>query len=315
MRYHQLDLFAGETDAMSVKRRADSGAWQVSVGQHRKSDRNWSLADALRYEASLLQPNDEHTLEEALDRWLLDYVPFLKSEKNYHDKAEILRPFLRHQPLRNAPEVSHQAKREWRGLKPATINRRLQILKRITKLAFEEWSWLNEPVWRKIKLLPERNERHIYLTREEVDRLAAACTKQGASDFIIFAAYTGLRRSEMLRISPSDVRGEALFLDARTKSSKPRHVPLHPRALEIALRLPLEITPAELRNQWDEARNKCRMQHVRWHDLRHTFASWLVQQGTPLLIVKELLGHASIKMTERYAHLAPTQAHQEVLKL
>ncbi|PJK03926.1 hypothetical protein CO612_07350 [Lysobacteraceae bacterium NML71-0210] len=312
---HQLDLFTGETDAMSVKRRADSGAWQVSVGQHRKSDRNWSLADALRYEASLLQPNDEHTLEEALDRWLNEYTPFLRAEENYRRKAEKLRPLLKHQPLHNASEVAHQAKREWRGLRPATINRHLQILKRITKLAFEEWGWLSEPVWRKIKLLPERNERHVYLTREEVDRLAAACRSQDAADLVIFAAYTGLRRGEMFNVRCTDVRNNVLYLSAQTKTGKPRHIPLHPRALEVALRLPLDITPAVLQNQWTEARETCGMQHVHWHDLRHTFASWLVQQDTPLLIVKQLMGHATVKMTERYAHLAPTQAHQEVLKL
>ncbi|MDO5610538.1 MAG: site-specific integrase [Pseudomonadota bacterium] len=312
----QHDLFyQGATDAMSVKRRADSGAWQVSVGQHRHSDRHWSHADALRYEAQLRHPKDEHTLEDALDRWIEDYVCFLKAKDNYKQKANHLRPYLRHQPITNAPEIARTLKKEWHALKPATINRRLAILIRIVKLAFEEWSWLNEPLWKKIKLIPEHNERHIYLTRAEVEMLRMQCSDSEAGDLIVFAAFTGLRRGEMFGVRSSDIRDGVLYLDARTKNAKPRSIPLHPRAEYIARRLPLTVTPALLQTHWTQTRQLCGMTHVHWHDLRHTFASWLVQQGTPLLVVKELMGHSSIKVTERYAHLAPSQAHQEVLRL
>lgn len=314
----QADLFHwGETDAMSVSRRADSGAWQVTVGSHRHSDRNWSKADALRYEASLLTPANEYTLEQGLDRWLDEYVPFLKAEDNYRHKAEKLRPYLRNRPLHQAADVATQLKKDWRGLKPATINRRLAILKRIVKLAFEEWTgWLDTPLHRKIKLLPERNERMVFLTRSEVELLRSHCSNPANGDLVVFAAFTGLRRSEMFRVNAQrTIVNNVLHLDARTKNGKPRSIPLHPRALHIAQRMPLQTTPALLQDDWTSARNATGMQHVHWHDLRHTFASWLVQQGTQLLIVKELMGHSSIKQTERYAHLAPLQAHQEILRL
>lgn len=313
----QADLFHwGETDVMSISRRKDSGAWQVTVGNHRHSDRNWSRADALRYEASLLTPANDPTLEEALDRWLDEYVPFLKAEENYRRKAEQLRPYLRHRSLLQAPDVATQVKKDWRHLKPATVNRRLAILKRITKLAFEDWDgWLTTPLHRKIKLLPERNERMVFLTRAEVELLRMHCQDPNNGDLVVFAAFTGLRRSEMFRATRHDVVNGMLRLDARTKNGKPRTIPLHPRALHIAQRLPLPTTPALLQADWTHARNAVNLAHVHWHDLRHTFASWLVQQGTALLIVKDLMGHSSIKQTERYAHLAPTQAHQEVLRL
>lgn len=92
--------------------------------------------------------------------------------------------------------------------------------------------------------------------------------------------------------------------DARTKNGRPRVIPLHPRALAIAKQLPFKgITPAVLRKQFEKARKTCGMEHIHWHDLRHTFASWLIQKGTPLQVVKELMGHANIQMTMRYAHL------------
>lgn len=313
----QMDLFyLGATDVMPVSRRADSGAWQVSVGKHRKSDQDWSKADALRYESSLRKPNGDHTLDEALDRWLDEYVPFLKNEDNYRRKAEKLRPFLKAQPLQRAPEIAAAVKKEWRGLKPATINRRLAILKRLVKLAFEEWpGWLNEAVHRKIKLIPERNERYIFLTRAEVERLRMNCRDPENGDLIVFAALTGLRRSEMFRVCKQHITNGTLHVDARTKNGKPRSIPLHLRALAIAERMPLFTTPAKLQDDWTESRKKSGLEYVHWHDLRHTFASWLVQQGTDLLVVKDLMSHSSVKQTERYAHLAPHQARQEVMRL
>ncbi len=169
---------------------------------------------------------------------------------------------------------------------------------------------------RKIKLLPERNERMVFLTRAEVELLRMRCQNPDNGDLIVFGAFTGLRRSEMFNVNRQQtIVNGVLYLDARTKNGRPRSIPLHPRALAIAQRMPLATTPALLQDAWTHARNATGMQHVHWHDLRHTFASWLVQQGTQLLIVKELMGHSSIKQTERYAHLAPLQAHQEILRL
>lgn len=228
-----------------------------------------------------------------------------------------MRPYLRAQPLHQAPDVATQVKKDWRHLKAATINRRLAILKRIVKLAFEEWDgWLTTPLHRKIKLLPERNERMIFLTRAEVELLRMHCRDPNNGDLVVFAAFTGLRRSEMFNVNRHRtlVNG-VLHLDARTKNGRPRSIPLHARALAIAQRMPLPTTPALLQDDWTAARNAAGLQHVHWHDLRHTFASWLAQQGTQLLIIKDLMGHSSIKQTERYAHLAPNQAHQEILRL
>lgn len=302
---------------MSVKRRSDGGAWQVTLGKHRHSDAAWSKADALRYEAQLIESakSSEHTLEEALDLWIAEYLPRLKGIANYAGKAEHLRPYLKHAKISEAGEVTRVLKKEWAHLKPATVNRRLALLKRLVKLAYEEWEWTHQPHWKKIKLIPERNERHTYLTRAEVERLRMNCTDPEAGDLIVFAAFTGLRLSEMFRVHARDVVGNQLRLDARTKNGRPRSVPLHPRAHAIAVRLPLKITPALLQKQWTTAREASGLKDIHWHDLRHTCASWLVQAGVSLYVVKDLLGHASIKTTERYAHLTPINLEDAIGKL
>ena len=302
--------------AMSVHRRKDSGAWEVSIKGHRHSDKHWNKGDAVAFEtAKLLTPLDNHTLEHALDKWLADYVPFLHASQNYINKANALRPLLVGKTIDQAPQVAAEARKAWAALKPATINRRLAILRRLCHLAFEEWHWIDKPIGAKIKLLTERNERHIYLTRAEVERLRMNCTNANAGDLIVFAAFTGLRLSELFRATKHDVHNGALRLDARTKSGRPRCIPLHPRALAIAQRLPLPITVAVLKKQWTVARDLSNLKHVHWHDLRHSCASWLIQSGASLYVVKEILGHQSTRMTERYAHLSIDNLQEAIDKL
>jgi len=102
------------------------------------------------------------------------------------------------------------------------------------------------------------------------------------------------------------VRDGILALDQHTKSGRPRGIPLPPEAAAIASkRLPWELNRYRLRVRFQEARKAAGLPHIHWHDLRHTYASWLVQAGQPLTAVRDLLGHSSLSVTHRYAHLAP----------
>lgn len=306
---------------MPLKRRADNGAWEVAIARPgraplRKSSLNWTYADARAAEhALLIAPMPMRTLEHALDKWLDEYVPFLRVQAQYHNKAAHMRSLLIGKALLDAAAVALTMRKAWPHLKPSSLNRRLAILRRICHLAYKEWDWIDRPIGTKIQLLPERNERHNYLTRAEVERLRMNCDRPQAGDLIVFAAFTGLRLSEMFRVRARDVRGTSLHLDARTKNGRPRLVPLHACALAIAERMPLKFTPTQLRIDWTLARRRSGLEHIHWHDLRHTFASWLVQNGTSLQVVKELLGHATITVTMRYAHLSDDNLKDAVNQL
>lgn len=299
---------------MTIHRRRDSGAWEVSVHGKRYSNRNWSYAEAKRFETERLNTSTL-SLETALDRWLAEHAAFLKDPGDYERKAAHLRPLLKGKSIDEAQDVAAAARRAWSKLKPATINRRLAILRRVCNLAFNEWGVIDKPVGKRVKLLPERNARHVYLTRAQVEALRMACPNPLAGELVVFAAFTGLRWSEMFRVCASHVVDGALHLDPRTKNDRPRSVPLHPRALHIALRMPLDISPNETRRSWETARERCGLPHVHWHDLRHTFASWLAQRGTKLQTIKELLGHSSITTTMRYAHLVHDNLKEAVEQL
>lgn len=215
-------------------------------------------------------------------------------------------------PLADLPLVAEQIKRQAAktDLTPAAINRYLSILRRLGNLA-ERWGWTDLPLGRRVILLPENSQRHVYLTPAEVRRLMQAADDLTA-DMILFACLTGLRRGEMLRLMPENVRGDLLILDATTKNGRPRAVPMPPEAAAIVRRrLPWGVRYWELRDRFDAARKAVGLS-VRWHDLRHTYASWLVQSGQSLAAVRELLGHSSLTVTQRYAHLAPEHLREAV---
>jgi integrase len=136
---------------------------------------------------------------------------------------------------------------------------------------------------------------------------------------------TGLRRGETLKLrwSSVDFDRRLLTVEGRNaKSRQTRHVPLNDEAVNV-LRNWREQKRTGARvfdvvgfqTAWETVLKRARISKFRWHDLRHHFASRLVQQGVPLNTVRDLLGHGSVGMSLRYAHLAPDQRREAVAKL
>jgi integrase len=220
----------------------------------------------------------------------------------------VVRDFAAGRYLEELPEVAEQFKTKLmnprpgeKPLLPASINRYLAIMRRVGNLAVK-WGWTDLPLGKRIEMLPGEASRHVYLTTAQVKVLAAAASP-ALSDLIMLAALTGLRRSELLRLTPQSVVDKTILLDANTKSGRPRAIPLPPQAVRVAKRLPITLTPREIRRDFLAARIAAGLPHVRFHDLRHTYASWLVQGGAGLTAVRDLLGHSSLAVTSRYSHL------------
>lgn len=309
---------------MPIKKRPE-GSYQVTVGHGgrtlRRSSRHWTYADARKVEADLLAQvralaageKPDRKLSEGLEKWLTDYAPKLRSHRKCINHARMLYPYLKGRRISEAPQVWADVKVGMAGKAPATVNHKGRLLRQVCNLAFTEWGWTDVQVGKRIKLLKE-TPRENFLTLRQVEALAKAAGGP-AGELILFAAYTGIRHGHMLRLTAADVYNGCITLDRTSKSRDLQVVPLNPRVAGIAERLPLPITEWQLRQSWDFARAATGLQHVRWHDLRHTCASWLVQAGVPLLTVKEWLGHSTIAVTERYAHLADQNLRDAALKL
>jgi integrase len=223
-------------------------------------------------------------------------------------------PFVEGKALDEVADAAEEAKRRWLtdDLKPATINRRLAILRRVANLAYKHWGWLDQPLGQRVLMLPGERQRETYLSPAQVRKIAAAAKDRRVKRAILLAAMSGLRRGELLALQPEHRRGDALHVP-HSKSGKPRLVPLPKEARAIPV--PIGLTKDELRQGWDRARAKAGMPGVRFHDLRHTYASWLVQAGAPMMAIRDLLGHASLATTSRYAHLATRHLRAAVRKI
>ena len=201
-----------------------------------------------------------------------------------------------------------------RGNDPATINRHLSIVRNLLRIARDEWQWID--VIPKIRMLPGKSQRDRWLTREHADRLIESA-KPHLQAMIRFALATGCRAREItgLEWDRVDLKRATAWLD-RTKNGTPRGVPLNKDAVAV-LEAEVGKHPVfcftyrgepiawELTNSaWHHAVRKAGITDFRFHDLRHTWASWHRQAGTSCDELKDLGGWKSRVMVDRYAKFA-----------
>lgn len=314
---------------MSIRPKGNRWEVRVRVGNGGRIERTLppgaTRADARALETAIrraqietaLGRRPERLIDDALDQWIAVGADKLKSwKRDLRYRFAVLREHTAGKPLGSLIEVAEKIKRDGQkeGLAPASINRYIALLRRIGNLT-ERWGWTDLPLGRRVQLLPEHSVRNEFLTPAQVQKIARKADALTA-DMIRFAALTGLRLGELLALQPEQVRNGLLVLTSNTKSGRPRGIPLPPEAARIASRrLPWTLSRDQLRDRFIAARNAAGMPHVRWHDLRHTYASWLVQAGQPLTAVRDLLGHSSLSVTHRYAHLAPAHLAEAVSHL
>lgn len=294
--------------------------WEVRV-QHagrRISKTVATRSDAYHLEAKLRQRvNDsragrtpQYSLEEAFERWLTNEAASLKSPETAQSVTRAIYRDLVGRLLSETVDVAAAIESNGRkaGLLPATINRRLAALRRVAKLAYRKWGWLENDLGAKIQLLSGERKRTEFVTVQQGKRLIQAA-RGPMRELIRWALLTGLRRGELLSLTPASFRGATVHLQD-TKSGKPRTVPLPPE-LNPA-RFPFGMNYNTFEKHWQNARKLARMPHIRFHDLRRSYGTWLLQGGADLASVRDLLGHSTITMTSRYLGASSTDLKRAV---
>ncbi len=215
---------------------------------------------------------------------------------------------------------------------PATVVRYLALLSHVFNVAVKEWQWLPESPMPMVKKPKVDNGNLRYLSDDELSRLLDAA-KGSANRFLytilITALSTGMRYGEIMNLRWRDVNIDeqeafGLILLKTTKNGEPRGVPLvHSaysaiKALQIAhaaghrghvkydaLLFPSEADsdkPVEIRKAWETVLKKAKIEDFRFHDLRHTAASYLAMEGATAPEIAEILGHKTLAMVKRYSH-------------
>lgn len=204
----------------------------------------------------------------------------------------------------------------------ATVRKELNTLNAIFNQAVA-WGIISENPVRLVKKPKEISSKdpHWY-TKEQLKKIYKAAGKR--APLWQFMANTGIRRQEAINLTWDDIRQDRVFVlsseEARTKSGKYRSIPLSTGAQKALAKLKGQPTPfpqvfPQSLSRMFVTDAEAAGQGGSIHSLRHTFISILVQKGVALRIVQELAGHQSIKTTERYSHLAPSDPLDAVKKL
>jgi len=258
-----------------------------------------------------------------------DALAYSKANKlSYRHDAGRMETLLRwfgEYPAESIPAQDIERRFEQEKWSPATVNRHRALLSLTYRLAIRNGNMKENPA-RLIQHRPENNARIRFLSAEEETKLRTAITTACPDRLadLELALNTGLRMSEQYGLGWRDVSLIRRTLTIqRSKNGATRHVPLNQAAIRALEALPSRANGSEWvcggaktpRRWFDSAVATAGLQSFTWHCLRHTFASRLVMAGVDIRTVQELMGHKTISMTVRYAHLAPKHTLAAVERL
>ena len=315
---------------MALYKRKDSSHWwlKVSIGG-RTIQRSTGSSDKIKaqeyhdtlkaqlWQQERLGVKPIHSWREAVVRWLTE-----TSDKATH-KEDIRKLAWMDQYLGKLAldainqDVIDQIRCVKLGeVSKATTNRYLALIRSILIRARDEWEWIDKVP--KIRLFKESNSRERSLTFDQVKRLMQELPMH-QRETVMFALATGLRQRNVLDLEWSQVNlalRHAWVRGTHSKNRKPIAVPLNDTAINVLQRqvgkhethvFTYQGRPIKAANTkaWGNALKRAGITDFRWHDLRHTWATWQRQAGTPTHELQRLGGWRTGAMVERYAHLAP----------
>ena len=255
--------------------------------------------------------------DEAVVRWLKEQAHKATAKEDV-TKLRWLDPFLGGMELTTVTRAVIDRITEAKlaqGHQNATVNRTLELVRAILRKCVNEWEWLDRAP--NVRMLKEPTRRIRFLTREEAQRLLQELPEHLA-DMAAFSLATGLRASNVtgLEWSQVDLDRRVAWVHAdQAKARKPIAVPLNAEAVALVRKQLGKHSTRVFSYQggpiiqvstkaWYAALKRAGISDFRWHDLRHTWASWHVQNGTPLFALQEMGGWESMEMVRRYAHMA-----------
>lgn len=318
----------------TFERVTDAKKWAQSTESAIRENRHFKTSEAKR-----------HTLAELLDRYARDVLPtkpktapfqarqlnWWKAEIGSYALADVTPALIVQYRDKLAAGITVRGKPR----NPATVNRYLAVLSHAFTVAVKEWQWLDDTPMRKVTKGREARGRVRFLSDDERPRLLKAC-KESPNAYlypvVVLALSTGMRSGEIMGLTWDVVdlnQGYAILHE--TKNGERRRVAITGHALdqlkEISkvrridskLLFPSKETSPQkpqkgmdLRAPWLAALKVAGIEDFKFHDLRHSAASYLAMNGASLAEIAEVLGHKTLQMVKRYAHLSEGHTHRVV---
>ncbi|MFQ5694434.1 MAG: tyrosine-type recombinase/integrase [Terriglobia bacterium] len=325
-RYRVQVRLKGHYRSATFPTRAQARRWATQTEQGIYEQVHFPVTEASR-----------HTLRELLARYAHEVLPRKRPGTQAHQAPQLAwwQQQLGHLRLDQLTPARLTACRERlaQDRSPATVNRYLAALSHTLNVAAVEWGWLEVSPLRRVGHLREPRGRVRWLSEDERQRLLAACAashNRVLLPVVVLALSTGARKQELVGLTWRDVdlHRERLLLQV-TKTGERRSVPVTGRALTELQQLarvrridtPLCFprhdgrAPIDLRYAWQQALRQADIADFRFHDLRHCCASYLAMNGASLVEIAEVLGHKTLQMVKRYAHLAESHTAGVVARM
>jgi integrase len=274
----------------------------------------------------------KHTVAETIDRYTNDYLPSNpKREEGLQAKLLWWKQQLGHYTLGDLSKSTIIEKRDLilktpkangEARTPATVNRYMAVLSHVFTIATNEWEWVENHPMKKISKLQEPRGRVRFLSEDERSRILDACRQSRSPHLytiVMLALSTGARHGEITGIKWDDVDFDRKVITLHhTKNGERRVLPLSNSILPLlqaqwekrsahadyVFPSPRYNRPLDTRIAWDSAVAKAKIENFRFHDLRHSAASYLAMNGATTSEIAEVLGHKTLAMVKRYAHLS-----------
>ncbi len=318
----KIRIKGAPTITETFKRLTDARIWAQSQEAAIREGRHFPKSIAKR-----------KTLADLIDKYSKDYLPLKKDGKNQTRHLKWWRKELGFYTLADVtPAVIADARDTLLegDRKGATVIRYMASLSHVFTIAMKEYGWIEDNPFRKVTKPREARGRVRYLPDTEREELLKACKNSVNPDLyfaVVLALCTGARRSEQMNLTWEQVdleRGTILLHE--TKNGDRRTLPLTGPALELMeersrirrldtnLIFPSNKNPRKpiyFEAAWRIAKEEAKIEDFKWHDLRHTFASYLAMNGATLPEIAAALGHRTLQMVQRYAHIS--QPHVQAI--
>ncbi|NGX41014.1 MAG: Tyrosine recombinase XerD [Candidatus Anoxychlamydiales bacterium] len=333
IKFHvQIRLKGHAPQTASFDRLTDARKWIQEVESSIRNNRYFKTAESRK-----------HDFNQLADRYIASVLPEKKTASDQKAQLFWWKKHIGNMLLADiTPSIISEYKEKLltektkKGKKRtgSTANRYLSIISHVFTVACKEWGWVRENPLSFVSKLKEPKGRVRFLSDDERERLLTTCKSSKNSylyTIVVLALSSGMRLGEILNLTWSNVdfKHQRIILE-ETKNGERRQVPLKGRALDLLKLLQEKHSlctkllfpskaffnkPTDIRSAWEYALKKAKIENFKFHDLRHSCASYLAMNGCTIVEIAGVLGHKTLQMVKRYSHLSDSHLSEVVSRM